>query len=205
MSETGMCLGGTVFNGPDTKAQQKRKAEDFMQKSKVDIWAQRGLGKSITAVDGFVEMFSVLLCKAGIDVNSLELERWLDCYYQLRYEAEKGADLARFVAQQMETEAKLEPIVPKPSKPAPQKKDESGFSDSLLWPILLALLFSGPSPRRCNCGPEAKDKDEKQDLSANIKALLSEQEYDKPSPAGKAFAEAVSKKFKPEGKEANNG
>lgn len=200
MRETGMCLGGTVFNGPDAKAQQKRKAEDFMQKSKVDIWAQRGLGKSITAVDGFVEMFSVLLCKAGIDVNSLELERWLDCYYQLRYEAEKGADLARFVAQQMETEAKLEPIVPKPSKPA--KDIGKARFEGTMAGLMLGAILSGAG---FSCGPEVKDSDEKQDLSANIKALLSEQEYDKLSPAGKAFAEAVSKKFKPEGKEENNG
>lgn len=87
--------------------------EKFRRCSKVDMYAARGLGKSTTAVDGFVELFSTLLQKAGIDTDTFELERWLDCYYQLRYDAEKEADLARFVAEQIKTAHKLEPVVPR--------------------------------------------------------------------------------------------
>ena len=107
----------------------REELEKFMKKSKVDIFAQRGLGKVTTAVDGFVELFSALLYKAGIDVGGLELERWLDCYYQLRYEAEREADLAKFVAEQIKSADKLEPVVPKlrfTTGPAIEDRDDDG-------------------------------------------------------------------------------
>lgn len=181
--------------------------EQFIRKSKVDAWAKHGLGKSVTAVEGYVELFSAFLYKLGVDVGACELERWLDTYYQLRYEAEREADMAKFVAEGCKVEGRLEPIVPKinTGKPAPQKKGSSGLAESLMWPMLLAVLFSGHSSCRCSCGPEVKDKDEQQELPEAIRKLLSEQEYDKLSPAGKAFAKAFAEKFKPETKEENNG
>ena len=97
----------------NTEGFSKEELEKYMAKSKVDMYAQRGLGKMVTAVDGFIEMFSALLVKAGIDVDNFELERWLDTYYQLRYAAEREADLARFVAQQVKTADELRPVVPK--------------------------------------------------------------------------------------------
>ena len=51
--------------------------------------------------------------KPSINTDSMEVERWLDCYYQLRYEAEREEDVAKFVEQQIKNADKLEPIVPK--------------------------------------------------------------------------------------------
>ena len=97
----------------DTKTLGILDCEKFKRHSKIEGYAKRGLGKAITAVDGFVELLTTTLNKAGIDADNFEVERWLDCYYQLRYEAEREADLARFVAEQMKNADKLEPIVPK--------------------------------------------------------------------------------------------
>lgn len=174
---------------------EKKKPEDFMQRSSVDAWAAKGIGSAQTAVEGFLEMFSALPYREGSEVPAPELARWLDAYYQLRVNAEKQAEIGKFCAEQGVT---LEPIAPKVniSKPSPQKKENGGFGDSLLWPILLALIFSGPAPRRCLCGPEVKDKDEKQPSEADKDD--GKDEFVKLSPMGKFMAAIIAEKFKSE-------
>ena len=160
MEEKGVCLG--VMPGPDP--------EQFKRKSKVDSFAARGLGKSDTAVEAFVEMFSSVLYREDMDVPTAELERWLDAYYQLRYEAEREADTAKFVADGCKPKGRLEPIVPKVSKGA-EKDDCFGWPGYIAaarnqgrWPELTTLLailglFSLPFGPKF-CGPEVKDAEE---------------------------------------------
>ena len=168
----------------------REELEKFMKKSKVDIFAQRGLGKVTTAVDGFVELFSALLYKAGIDVGGLELERWLDCYYQLRYEAEREADLAKFVAEQIKSADKLEPVVPnvkirKCSEPTEYEKAMSKFFE-----VVTLLAFVGGL--RPFCGAEVKDPDEKEAAAENKDD--GKDEFSKLTPFGNAtVAKAVEK------------
>lgn len=151
--------------------------EKFKQKSKVECWAKRGLGKKTTAVEGFVEMLSAVLCREGVEVPPTELERWLDCYYQLRYEAEKEADMAKFVAEGCKVDGRLEPIRPrtKAAKGADMLRDWPSFiaaaRDENKWKELTAALavyglFSLPFGPKF-CGPEVRDKDEKKEEKNN--------------------------------------
>lgn len=167
--ETMMALGREPDFVPDP--------EKYKQKSKVECWAKRGLGKKTTAVEGFVEMFSSVLYREGVEVPPSELERWLDCYYQIRYEAEKEADMASFVAQGCKLDGRLEPIRPKVTRTAAAKtvSDWPGFialaRDENRWKELTAALavyglFTLPFGPKF-CGPEVKDKDEKKEEEKN--------------------------------------
>lgn len=125
--------------------------DKFKRKSKDELWASRGLGMTATAVDGWMEMFSAFLTKLGCEIGPLELERWMDTYYQLRYEAEREADMAKSMVRQ----SKLEPIVPKIDKvKVPNKADAE-----LVGKAIVNAIFKGG----CHCGPEIRDSDEKED------------------------------------------
>lgn len=126
----------------------------FKKKSKDELWAARGLGMSATAVDGWMEMFSAFLIKLGCDVGPLELERWMDTYYQLRYEAEREADTAKFLARNCEVQGWLEPVVPKINKiKVADKADARAVAEAIV-----NTIFKG-----CQCGPEVKDHDDPKD------------------------------------------
>lgn len=129
-------------------------AKKFKQKSKDELWAQRGLGMTATAVDGWMEMFSAFLTKLGCDIGPLELERWMDTYYQLRFTAEREADMASFMAHNCEIQGRLEPVVPKIDKvKVPNKADAE-----LVGKAIISAIYKG-----CRCGPEVRDKDEKEE------------------------------------------
>ena len=128
--------------------------EKFKRKSKDELWASRGLGMTATAVDGWMEMFSAFLTKLGCDVGPLELERWMDAYYQLRYEAEREADLAKCLASNCKVDGVLEPIVPKIDKIKVADKETARLAAE----AIVKAVFKGS----CQCGPEVKDPDERE-------------------------------------------
>lgn len=128
--------------------------EKFKRKSKDQLWASRGLGMTATAVDGWMEMFSAFLTQLGLDIGPLELERWMDTYYQLRYEAEREAELAKFFASNCKIDGALEPIEPKIDK---VKVANKGDAEVVAKAIINAIFKGG-----CHCGPEIKDQDEKE-------------------------------------------
>ena len=134
--------------------------KQFKQKSKDELWAQRGLGMSATAVDGWIEMFSAFLTKLGCDIGPLELERWMDTYYQLRYEAEREAEIAKFMASGCEIQGRLEPVVPKIDKVKVADKETARLAAEA---IVRAVFKAG-----CRCGPEIKDPDEKEEKPKGV-------------------------------------
>lgn len=141
--------------------------EKFRQKSKDELWAKRGLGMTSTAVDGWMEMFSAFLTKLGLDIGPLELERWMDTYYQLRFTAEREADMARFMANNCKVDGVLEPVVPKIEKVKVANKADA----ELVGKAIVNAIFQG----RCQFGPEIKVPDEKED--ARPRACCHGKEY----------------------------
>lgn len=146
MEAKGMCIKLPEFD-----------VDKFKRKSKDQLWASRGLGMTATAVDGWMEMFSAFLTKLGCDIGPLELERWMDTYYQLRYEAEREADLAKFLASNCKVDGVLEPIVPKIDKIKVADKETARLAAE----AIVRAVFKGG----CQCGPEVKDPDEREKLS----------------------------------------
>ena len=144
MEAKGMCIKLPEFD-----------PEKFRQKSKDELWAKRGLGMTSTAVDGWMEMFSAFLTKLGCDIGPLELERWMDTYYQLRFTAEREADIARFMANNCKVGGVLEPVVPKINKVKVADKETARLAAE----AIVKAVFQG----RCQFGPEIKDPDEKEE------------------------------------------
>lgn len=134
--------------------------EKFKQKSKDELWAKRGLGMTSTAVDGWMELFSAFLTKLGCDIGPLELERWMDTYYQLRFTAEREADIAKFMASGCEIQGRLEPIVPKIDKVKVSHKADA----EVVAKAIINAIFKGG----CQCGPEVKDQDEKEEKPKGV-------------------------------------
>ena len=139
-------------------------AEKLKRRSNVDRWAERGLGKAVTAVEGFVEMMSDMLYREGCEVPCSELERWLDAYYQLRVEAEKEAELVRLAA---DTKLNFKPITlehkdHKSSEPTAYDKAVSKFLEA----VTLLAFVGGLRPFY---GPAVKDPDEKEAATACCK------------------------------------
>ena len=134
--------------------------EKFKQKSKDELWAKRGLGMTSTAVDGWMELFSAFLTKLGCDIGPLELERWMDTYYQLRFTAEREAEIAKFMASGCEIQGRLEPVVPKIDKVKVADKETARLAAEA---IVRAVFKAG-----CQCGPEVKDRDEKEEKPKGV-------------------------------------
>lgn len=134
--------------------------EKFRQKSKDELWAKRGLGMTSTAVDGWMELFSAFLTKLGCDIGPLELERWMDTYYQLRFTAEREADIAKFMARGCEIQGRLEPVVPKIDKVKVSNKADA----ELVGKAIINAIFKGG----CQFDPEIKDPDEKEEKPKGV-------------------------------------
>lgn len=134
---------------------EKKKPEDFMQRSSVEAWAAKGIGTAQTAVEGFLEMFSALLYREDSAVPTTELAKWLDAYYQLRVNAEKQAEIGKFCAEQSVT---LEPVVPETVIKFRGKPVEDPWT-AMVCGVMLGAAFGN---KRCTCGKGVEDPDEKE-------------------------------------------
>ena len=171
---------------------EKKKPEDFMQRSSVEAWAAKGIGTAQTAVEGFLEMFSAVLYKEDCEVPVPELARWLDAYYQLRVNAEKQAEIGKFCAEQSVT---LEPVVPETVIKFRGKPVEDPWT-AMVCGVMLGAAFGN---KRCTCGKGVEDPDEKEAAETKDEG---KDEFYKLSPMGEFMAKVIAGKFKSEAEQS---